>query len=126
MGAASAVCPTNASCDDAHFTADKQRRDKRERSESEIMEERHMFPIVSKAEVAKHRSVETGGVWVTYAGGVYDITEFIANHPGGASRIRMAAGGALEPFWQLYALHKKDEVTSKSIPMLLCDVAWVS
>lgn len=72
--------------------------------------ERDGFPVISKAEVAKHKSAEAGGVWVTYAGGVYDITEFIASHPGGASRISMAAGGALEPFWKLYALHKKDEV----------------
>lgn len=68
------------------------------------------FPIISKAEVAKHKSKGAGGVWVTYAGGVYDITEFIASHPGGSSRISMAAGGALEPFWKLYALHMKDEV----------------
>ncbi len=72
--------------------------------------ERDGFPIIPKAEVAKHKSPEAGGVWVTYAGGVYDITDFIANHPGGASRISMAAGGALEPFWKLYALHMKDEV----------------
>eukprot|EP00752_Nemacystus_decipiens_P016390 g14652.t1 len=72
--------------------------------------ERDGFPIIPKAEVAKHKSAEAGGVWVTYEGGVYDITEFIASHPGGASRISMAAGGALEPFWKLYALHKKDEV----------------
>lgn len=72
--------------------------------------ERDGFPIISKAEVAKRKSAEAGGVWVTYAGGVYDITEFIASHPGGASRISMAAGGALEPFWKLYALHMKDEV----------------
>lgn len=72
--------------------------------------EREGFPIIPKAEVAKHKSAEAGGVWVTYAGGVYDITEFIASHPGGASRISMAAGGALEPFWKLYALHMKDEV----------------
>lgn len=72
--------------------------------------EEKTYPILSKAEVAKHTSKEAGGVWVTYDGGVYDITEFIASHPGGASRISMAAGGALEPFWKLYALHKKDEV----------------
>lgn len=71
---------------------------------------REGFPVIPKAEVAKHKSAEAGGVWVTYAGGVYDITEFIASHPGGASRISMAAGGALEPFWKLYALHMKDEV----------------
>ncbi len=37
--------------------------------------------------------------------GVYDITDFIPNHPG-AKNILMAAGGAVEPFWNLYAVHK--------------------
>lgn len=73
------------------------------------------FPIISKAEVAKHNGKEAGGVWVTYAGGVYDITDFIASHPGGSSRISMAAGSALEPFWKLYALHMKDEVRLGSV-----------
>ena len=82
--------------------------------------ERDGFPIIAKAEVAKHKSAQAGGVWVTYAGGVYDITEFIASHPGGASRISMAAGGALEPFWKLYALHKKDEVVMRSSEMRWC------
>lgn len=74
--------------------------------------------MISKAEVAKHSSEENGGVWVTYAGGVYDITEFIASHPGGASRISMAAGGALEPFWKLYALHMKEEVGGRGTKVL--------
>lgn len=81
-----------------------------ERAAGQQPDQKKVYPVVSKAEVAKHTSKEAGGVWVTYDGGVYDITEFIANHPGGSSRISMAAGGALEPFWQLYALHKKDEV----------------
>jgi hypothetical protein len=37
--------------------------------------------------------------------GVYDITDFIPNHPG-AKNILMAAGGSVEPFWNLYAVHK--------------------
>ena len=76
---------------------------------------REGYPIISKAEVAKHKSAEAGGAWVTYAGGVYDITEFIDNHPGGASRISMATGGALEPFWKLYAIHMKDEVKNEGL-----------
>lgn len=84
--------------------------DPQERASCESVTSREGFPIIPKAEVAKHKSAEAGGVWVTYAGGVYDITEFIASHPGGASKISMAAGGPLEPFWKLYALHMKDEV----------------
>ena len=41
---------------------------------------------------------------------MYDITEFIASHPGGPSKIILAAGGALEPFWALYAVHNNQHV----------------
>lgn len=37
----------------------------------------------TKEEVAKHRT-PAERVWVTYKGEVFDITEFVANHPGGA------------------------------------------
>ena len=60
-------------------------------------------------EVAWHNAYEKG-VWVTYKGQVYDITEFIASHPGGPSKIILAAGGALEPFWALYAVHNNQHV----------------
>ena len=66
------------------------------------------LPVFSQDEVAKHGSLEAG-VWVTYRGGVYDITEFVAMHPGG-DKILLAAGGALEPFWALYAVHSQDHV----------------
>ena len=35
----------------------------------------------TKADVQAHKTKETG-VWVTYQGGVYDITNFAENHPG--------------------------------------------
>nr|BAU71142.1 sulfite oxidase [Parachlorella kessleri] len=64
------------------------------------------LPEYERQEVAKHRSREDGGrVWVTYKDGVYDITEFVENHPGGAKRIMMAAGGAIDPFWSMYQQH---------------------
>ena len=65
-------------------------------------------PIYSQDEVTKHRSLEDG-VWVTYKGNVYDITEFVSMHPGG-DKIMLAAGGDLEPFWALYAVHNQDHV----------------
>ena len=33
--------------------------------------------------------------------GVYDITKFVANHPGGKDKIMLAAGKAIDPFWPL-------------------------
>lgn len=63
------------------------------------------LPVFSKAEVAKHASLEDGSVWVIFRGGVYDITEFIKNHPGGVDKILSAAGQSVEPFWSLYRQH---------------------
>eukprot|EP00798_Chlamydomonas_sp_ICE-L_P032230 gene32230-16793_t len=65
--------------------------------------------VYSKDEVAKHRTPATG-IWVIYKGDVFDITEFVAKHPGGAQKIMMAAGGSVEPFWAMYQQHKKAEV----------------
>lgn len=72
------------------------------------VEKSSTLPVFSQEEVTKHRSLENG-IWVTYKGGVYDITEFVAMHPGG-DKILLAAGGALEPFWALYAVHNQEHV----------------
>ncbi|KAM3620696.1 uncharacterized protein V6R79_000712 [Siganus canaliculatus] len=66
------------------------------------------LPIFTQEQVKSHRSLEDG-VWVTFNGGVYDITEFVAMHPGG-DKILLAAGGPLEPFWALYAVHNQEHV----------------
>lgn len=50
------------------------------------------LPVYSAEEVSKHKTKEQR-IWVTFKDGVYDITEFIAMHPGGAQRIMLAAGG---------------------------------
>jgi len=64
---------------------------------------------IGQEEVAKHKTKETG-IWVTYKDGVYDITQFVALHPGGAHKIMLAAGGPVEPFWSIYQQHGKPEV----------------
>ncbi|EDO45092.1 predicted protein [Nematostella vectensis] len=66
-----------------------------------------IFP--PEKEVSKHNNRKSR-IWVTYKGGVYDITDFIDGHPGGTSKIILAAGAALEPYWAMYAVHKKEEV----------------
>ena len=70
------------------------------------------LPIYSKAEVAKHTTPETG-VWVVFQGGVYDITTFVQNHPGGTEKIMTAAGGEVEPYWSLYRQHLVSETAAK-------------
>ncbi|XP_070793851.1 sulfite oxidase, mitochondrial isoform X1 [Pituophis catenifer annectens] len=67
------------------------------------------FPRFTREEVARHHN-EANQVWVTYGNDVFDVTNFLELHPGGKSKILLAAGGALEPFWALYAMHKQDHV----------------
>ena len=93
------------------------------------------LPTFTKAEVAKHNSLESGDkrVWVIFRGAVYDITEFIQNHPGGLDKILTAAGGSVEPFWALYRQHvqagaagaapvPKDHVTEILAPL---QIGWL-
>lgn len=61
-------------------------------------------PEIKFADVKKHNSIDKG-IWVTYRDGVYDITKFVQNHPGGLERILKAAGGQIDPFWAMYAQH---------------------
>ncbi|GFO45827.1 sulfite oxidase-like [Plakobranchus ocellatus] len=66
------------------------------------------LPTYSAAEVEAHSNKENG-IWVTYGNGVYDITEYVDQHPGG-NKILMAAGKSIEPFWDIYSVHKNDEI----------------
>lgn len=66
------------------------------------------YPIYTLEEVSKHCSKEDR-VWVTFKDRVYDITDFVDDHPGG-DIIMMAAGNALDPFWITYGFHKQPEV----------------
>lgn len=66
---------------------------------------REGLPEYSLSQVGQNSSTEGGGrVWVVYKDGVYDITDFIPLHPG-ADKLMMAAGGSVEPFWAMYAVH---------------------
>jgi sulfite oxidase len=67
------------------------------------------LPEYDREEVARHRSKEDR-VWVTYKDGVYDVTEWLDQHPGGAARVMLAAGSAVDPFWALYAQHGTAQV----------------
>uniref|UniRef100_A0A8D0X4E3 sulfite oxidase n=1 Tax=Sus scrofa TaxID=9823 RepID=A0A8D0X4E3_PIG len=65
--------------------------------------------IYTREEVRSHSSPETG-IWVTLGSEVFDVTEFVDLHPGGPSKLMLAAGGPLEPFWALYAVHDQPHV----------------
>eukprot|EP01059_Diplonema_ambulator_P011008 TRINITY_DN20994_c0_g1_i2.p1 TRINITY_DN20994_c0_g1~~TRINITY_DN20994_c0_g1_i2.p1 ORF type:complete len:528 (+),score=170.87 TRINITY_DN20994_c0_g1_i2:43-1626(+) len=59
-------------------------------------------------EVRKHNGGDS--IWVTFKDGVYDITDFVEAHPGG-EKILLAAGGSIEPFWQIYQVHRESSIT---------------
>lgn len=47
--------------------------------------------------------------WVTHGTKVYDITEWIGAHPGGEVILR-AVGGAIDPYWDIFSIHKNQDV----------------
>ena len=59
-------------------------------------------------EIARHNTKDAG-IWVTFKDGVYDVTEFVENHPGG-DKLLLAAGSSIEPFWAMYNVHNTEEV----------------
>ena len=44
-----------------------------------------------------------------FKNGVYNVTDYVQNHPGG-KKILLAAGKSIEPFWAMYAVHKNPEI----------------
>lgn len=62
--------------------------------------------VYRRSEVKKHINA-SDGIWVTYKNGVYDVTNFVSNHPGGTHRIMLAAGKDLSELWKdpQYQLH---------------------
>ena len=66
------------------------------------------LPTYRRADIESHNSADKR-IWVTFKEGVYDVTEFVESHPGG-KKILLAAGKQLEPFFQLYAVHRSEHV----------------
>ena len=52
---------------------------------------------VSWAQVAEHNSEEKG-VWLAISGKVYDVTQFLQEHPGGEEVMTEVTGTTLLPF----------------------------
>ena len=58
-------------------------------------------------EISKHDSEEVG-VWIAYKEGVYDVTKFVTQHPGG-DIIMLAAGQTVDHYWNSYPIHLSNE-----------------
>ena len=65
-------------------------------------------PKIRLSEVHEHgRDAER--FWVIKGTRVYDITEWIPNHPGGSVILR-AAGGSIDGYWNIFSIHQKQDV----------------
>lgn len=72
--------------------------------------------IVDENDVRKIRLVEVPehdrnapSKWVVRGTSVYDITDFVEQHPGGEVILR-ACGGTIDPYWKIFSIHQKPEV----------------
>ncbi|KAI1905702.1 hypothetical protein LOZ53_004111 [Ophidiomyces ophidiicola] len=61
-----------------------------------------MSKSFSPAEVAEHKTADKG-MYIIVDTGVYDITNFIEEHPGGAKILKRVAGkDASKQFWKYH------------------------
>lgn len=56
------------------------------------------LPVITSAQVAKNNGKNGSPMWMSYGGMVYDVTNFVHNHPGGSEKIMSAAGGVSSSF----------------------------
>ncbi|KAK4141328.1 mitochondrial sulfite oxidase [Dichotomopilus funicola] len=66
------------------------------------------LPRFRLSDIRKH-GASSGEPWVTYEDKVYNITDWVAAHPGGDVILR-AAGASIEPYWNIFTIHKAPHV----------------
>lgn len=67
-------------------------------------EKKNLEQNYSSDELLKYNNFDKG-IYVSYKDDVYNITNFVKQHPGGESKIMLAAGKAVDPYWKLYPQH---------------------
>eukprot|EP00927_Polykrikos_kofoidii_P078647 TRINITY_DN75454_c0_g1_i1.p1 TRINITY_DN75454_c0_g1~~TRINITY_DN75454_c0_g1_i1.p1 ORF type:complete len:818 (-),score=84.54 TRINITY_DN75454_c0_g1_i1:67-2520(-) len=89
----------------------------RQRQEAEKLQaggDAGALPTFTLEEFKKHASEES--LWVAYGGGVYDVTGFVAEHPGGKEALLSAGGQDLDAFWKMYQVHFRKDAISALAP----------
>lgn len=76
-------------------------------------------PLLARQEVARHDGTGAdGSIWVTYRDGVYDVTGYMKDHPGGKSFLLQAAGGPVDGFWDYWGRHHASPAALKALGAL--------
>ncbi|CAH0000128.1 unnamed protein product [Clonostachys byssicola] len=66
------------------------------------------LPRFRLSEIRKHNG-SSGNPWIVHGTKVYDITDWVPAHPGGDVILR-AAGGSIDRYWDIFAIHKSQYV----------------
>ena len=61
--------------------------------------------LINSDDVAQNDGSDGKPIWMSYGGVVYDVTNFIHNHPGGSERILLAAGSVCFNYLFLFINH---------------------
>ncbi|GAA5852663.1 hypothetical protein JCM8547_002581 [Rhodosporidiobolus lusitaniae] len=78
-----------------------------------------MSKALTLKEIASHNTAESA--WVVVDGGIYDVTEFLEDHPGGKKVLLKACGkDSSKQFWQF---HSKKVLEKTAKPFLIGTVA---
>ncbi|BGP23556.1 fatty acid desaturase 2 [Rhodotorula toruloides] len=84
--------------------------------------ERFIVQVITAEEVAKHNTADSA--WVIIEGGVYDVTDFLEDHPGGKKVLLKACGqDSTEKFWNF---HSKKVLEKTAKPFLIGKVGEAS
>lgn len=61
-----------------------------------------MSKTFTAADVSKHTATANNGMYIIIDGAVYDVTNFVEEHPGGAKILKRVAGkDASKQFWKV-------------------------
>jgi sulfite oxidase len=64
--------------------------------------------LIRLHEIHKHNRA-SDSYWVYRGDKVYDITDWVPNHPGGEVILK-AVGGNIEPYWKIFTIHQNQDV----------------
>ncbi|KAK3684903.1 cytochrome b5 [Podospora appendiculata] len=73
-----------------------------------------MSKTFTKAEVANFKDEKNGGLYIIVDDGVYDVSNFLEEHPGGAKILKRVAGkDASKQFWKYHNAKVLEKYGSK-------------